>query len=267
MNTSLPSFPAQGGVPPLMAKEEAATRPAPIAIAFPTLRVQFDRIADEGVPERVDRQYLADMAEGTQFQYRQTFRWLGLTTPDDRPTPLLHELAATDQDSRPELFGKIMADRYPDLVGLPLDASNDDFFAVLRDHYGVTSGAQLKKMRTFFVRAMDYAGLSISPRIRPDKPGPGSRNRGEPWRTSESVARSANPAVDTSIAVRPPAARADHGELVERGTGAERRDISLGGAGSVSITVNVRWLDLSEDQFTKLRKLIKDIEALGDAGS
>jgi hypothetical protein len=50
------------------------------------------------------------------------------------------------------------------------------------------------------------------------------------------------------------------------GNAAERRDISLGDAGSVTVIVNVRWLDLSEDQFTKLRKLIKDIEALGDSG-
>jgi hypothetical protein len=46
----------------------------------------------------------------------------------------------------------------------------------------------------------------------------------------------------------------------------ERRHVTLGQAGTVSISVNVRWLDLSDDQFTKLRKLIKDIEALGEPG-
>lgn len=233
----------------------------PPPIAFPTFLARIVRMADEGVPEKVDKGYLDGMAVGTQFQYRQTFRSLGLTTGDDRPTPLLHELARTDRDSRPGLFGKIMSDRYPDLVGLPLDASNDDFFAVLRDHYGVTSSVQLKKMRTFFVAAADYAGLPISPNIKPSKPGPGSRRRGGNWHTSESV-----PRVATSTA-RTPAVRADHDER-GAGGGAGRWDIPLGGAASVSVVVNAdRWWELPDDQLIKLRNLIKAIEALGDSGT
>jgi hypothetical protein len=33
----------------------------------------------------------------------------------------------------------------------------------------------------------------------------------------------------------------------------------------VTMTVDVRWLDLPDDTFTRLRQLIKDIEALGSA--
>jgi Family of unknown function (DUF5343) len=47
---------------------------------------------------------------------------------------------------------------------------------------------------------------------------------------------------------------------------AERRDISLGDAGSVAVIVNVQWLDLPDEKFAKLRELIKDLEALGVAG-
>ena len=242
-----------------MASDE--TRLPPPSAAWPRFITVIDRMREEGVPEKVDKLYLADMAEGTQYNYRQTFRSLGLTGDDDRSLPALRELAEADAADRPELIGKIMSGRYPDLVGLPLDATNDDFFEVLRDHYGVTS-VQVKKIRTFFSRACDYAGLPMSPHIRPSKPGPGTRNRSERWHADQPVGRPAMTAVHT------PPARADHDEREAGGTGAQRRDISLGDAGSVSVIMNInRWWELSDDQFIKLRNLIKAIEALEDSGS
>jgi len=230
-----------------MADEE--TRKPPPYVAAPRFMSEITRMGDEGVPDKINKRYLADMAVGTAFQYRMAFRSLGLTTDDDRPTSLLTELAEASPDDRPELFGMIMSDRYPDLTGLPLDASKDDFSRVLKDGYGVESDVQRRKMLTFFVAAADYAGLQISPHIRPTKARPGPRKPRAGRRTS---ARASRPAKATA-------------RIPDDGP-AERRDIDLGDAGSVSVIVNVRWLDLSEDQFTKLRKLIKDIEALGDSG-
>lgn len=238
-----------------MADDETLMPPPPIA--FPTFRLRIERMSVEGVPARVDRAYLVDMAVGTQFQYRQSFRSLGLTTSEDEPTQLLHDLVNANPADRPEFFGKILAARYPDLTGLPPDASNDDFFAVLRDRYRVTSEVQRRKMRTFFVAAVSYAKLPISPHIRPARPGPGSRKGKEGQHASDAA----------TTAAHAPAARADGDEREAGGRGAERHDISLGDAGSVSVIVNVdRWWDLPDDQLLKLRKLIKDIEALGDSG-
>jgi hypothetical protein len=229
--------------------DEEPPKPLP-SIAWPTLIDRIGRIGEEGIPDKIDKVYLADMADTTQFQYRQAFRALGLTADDDRPTSLLADLVDASPGDRPELFGMIMSDQYPDLTGLPLDASKDDFFRVLRDQYDVKSDVQRRKMLTFFVHAADYAGLPISPGLRPTKAGTGTRkSRASRRRTSARASRSAKGTVHIP----------DDGP-------AERRDISLGDAGSVSVVVNVRWLDLSEDQFTKLRKLIKDIEALGDSG-
>jgi hypothetical protein len=224
--------------------DQETVKPLP-AVAFLGVLAQLDRMRDHGIPERVDKRYLDGMADGTQFQYRQALRYLGLTTNDDRPTPLLSELVGADQADRHELLGKIMSTRYPELTGLSLEASKDDFFAVLQD-YGVTSDIQRRKMLTFFVAAADYAGLQISPHIRPTKARTGPRKP------------KGSPQTETS-AGRPPKTTVHAPEV---------HDISLGDAGSVSVIVNVvRWWDLSDDQFTKLRKLIKDIEALGDSGT
>jgi hypothetical protein len=242
--------------------DEEIVKPLPY-VAFPVVLSQIDRMGgNEGIPGKLDKKYLVGMAEGTQFQYRQGFRYLGLTTNDDQPTPLLADLVRANQTDRRELFGKIMSTRWPDVTGLPSDASKDDFFAVLQDRYGVTSDVQRRKMLTFFVAAADYAGLRISPDIRPAKLGTGSRKPRGRRRTSRQASRPAKPAIHT------PEAHADPGGQEVNTMPAERQDISLGDAGSVSVIVNVaRWWDLSDDQFTKLRKLIKDIEALGDSGS
>ena len=74
-----------------MASDE--TRLPPLSAAWPRFITVIDRMREEGVPEKVDKLYLADMAEGTQYNYRQTFRSLGLTGDDDRSLPALRELA------------------------------------------------------------------------------------------------------------------------------------------------------------------------------
>ena len=39
--------------------------------------------------------------------------------------------------------------------------------------------------------------------------------------------------------------------------------VDFGDARVVTLTGNVRWLELSDESFTKLRRLAKDLEALG----
>ena len=238
--------------------DEPTVKPPPF-VAWPTLLARIDRMRDEGIPAKIDKRYLADMADGTQFQYRQAFRSLGLTTSDDVPTPLLADLVHADPADRPEMFQKVMLAWYPELTALPSGATKDDFFAVLINHYGVTSDVQRRKMLTFFVAAADYARIMISPDIRPSKARTGPR---------KSARRKGTPARrPAGTAARTPAVRTDRGGQEASGRGITQRHVSFGDAGSVSIVVNVSWLDLPEEEFTKLRKLIKDIEALGESGS
>jgi hypothetical protein len=231
-------------------------------VAFPVLLSCVDRMGgDEGIPPKVDKTFFTGMADGTQFQYRQAFRYLGLTSSDDRPTPLLADLVHASPADRRELFGTIISSRYPELTGLPSDASSDDFFALLRDRYGVASEVQRKKMRTFFIAAADYAGLPISSHIRPTKA------RTDPLQPTGSLQSDTPTSQPLTTAVYAPEGSADPGRQNANTILAGRQDISLGDAGSVSVTINVdRWWDLSEDQFAKLRTLIKDFEALRDSG-
>lgn len=157
-------------VSPAMADDETVNRVP--AIAFKGVEDLWNRMAREVIPDKFDRKYLADKAEGTQFGYRQSFRDMGLTTSDDRPTQLLRDLVNASAGDRRELFAKILLDRWADLAALP---SRDEFFRVLGDRYGLTSEAQQRKTLTFFVHAASYAGLEISPDLRPTGRGTGSR--------------------------------------------------------------------------------------------
>jgi hypothetical protein len=231
-------------------------------VAFPGTLALIDRMGGEGIPTKIDRAYLAGMADGTQFQYRQAFRYLGLTSHEDRPTALLTELVRANPTDRRELLGKIMSERYPELTGLPLDASKDDFFAVLEEQYGVTSDVQRRKMLTFFVASADYAEFPISPDIRPTKARTGPRKPRGKRRTSAPTGRR------TKAASRTPATSTDQGGQGANVMATQQHDISLGNAGSVSVVVSVdRWWELSENQLIQLRNLIKATEALRDSGS
>jgi hypothetical protein len=192
--------------------EEQTGHPLP-AVAFKGVLGQIDRMAREGIPAKIDKKYLAGMAEGTQFQYRQAFRCLGLTTGDDQPTRLLPNLVNASSADRRELFGKIMLARWADLTGLPRDASRDDFFGVLQHRYAVASDIQRRKMLTFFVAAADYAGLQISPRIRPAKPGTWPR------KPTVDTQHSAGPAPVTSTPMTRAEMRAQYFALLIKNVG------------------------------------------------
>lgn len=239
--------------------DEETPKPLPYT-AHPVMLSLFDRMSRSGIPEKLDKKYLVGMAEGTQFQYRQGFRYLGLTTDSDEPTPLLVAIVNANQADRRELFGKIMSDRYPDLFGLPLNASREDFFTVLLERYGVASDIQRKKMLTFYVAAADYAKLPISASIRPDKPG--TRRRKPIGRRRPPVTSAAKSAAGA------PEKRTDHSGREANGGSAEQGEISFGDAATATVVVNVRWwFGLPADQLLKLRELIKDIEALASSGS
>lgn len=154
---------------------DGETREPPPYVGFPAMLSQADRMARDGIPGKIDKDFLVGLKPGTQFQYRQGYRRSGLTTSDDKPTSLLIDLVHANQADRRRLWEKILLDRWPDLAELLKDASRDDFFAVLQHRYGVESDIQRRKMLTFFVAAADFARLDIGPRVRPSKPGTGAR--------------------------------------------------------------------------------------------
>jgi hypothetical protein len=136
---------------------------------------------------------------------------------------------------------------------------------------GFEPTGQIPRMVQLFIQLMVYAGIMPQPEPK-RRTGVTSQNTRTPRNRPAADPGQAGRAEHSGQSTVAP----EHGQHPEHsaprppsgmdGKATERRDISLGDAGSVTVIVNVRWLDLPEDQFTRLRKLIKDIEALGDSG-
>jgi hypothetical protein len=154
--------------------EAEDSRPVPPYAPFATLLHQLERMERDGVPSRIDKTYLIGMAGGTQNQLKHAMRSLGLISEHGEASQLLIDLAKKPEE-RPQLLARILRERYPSLVGLSQDATRGQLDEVLAE-YGL-NGVTARKAATFFVTAATYAGIPLSPHIKPAKGSPGTGTR------------------------------------------------------------------------------------------
>jgi len=191
----------------------------------------------------------------------QALTSLGFYGEDGDVTPEFNALRhAAEHDFKPRLAALLRESYAPILEVLDLDTATP--LDVENAFRGFLPTGQIPRMVQLFMGLMAYVGLMPEPKRRASMGASQSAPK-----TSRSGRGSAGTPSGNAGHERQPEHPAPELPNSLDGRAAERRDISLGDAGSVSVIVNVRWLDLPEDQFTKLRKLIKDIEALGHSGS
>jgi hypothetical protein len=152
-----------------MAVEEG-DRPIPPYASWGTVLNLIEKMEREGTPSRIDKSYLSSMSGTTQNQVRAALHSLGLVGESEKVTADLIALA-TKPDERRELVASMLQSRYPSLVALDTDATKGQLDEVLAS-YGL-NGETLRKARSFFVAAATFAGLPLSPHVKP-KPGPTS---------------------------------------------------------------------------------------------
>jgi hypothetical protein len=191
--------------------------------------------------------------------------FLGFYDENGNVTPEFDALRKVpEHDFRPRLAA-LLRNAYADVLeildpatAMPLDVENA--------FRGFEPTGQLPRMVQLFMGLMIYAG--VMPEGRRRQPPASTGSRADVSKQAAVKTASGNSSASTSglAAGQERKQQTPPKPAAAEGTAYERRDVTLGAAGSVSIIVNVRWLDLSDDQFTKLRKLIKDIEALGDPG-
>jgi Family of unknown function (DUF5343) len=191
--------------------------------------------------------------------------YLGFYDENGNVTPEFDALRhAQEHDFKPRLAA-LLREAYAPVLEV-FDPATATLLDVENAFRGYLPTGQLPRMVQLFMGLMIYADLM-----------PEDRRKATGGSQAGTRTPKVRPAVERGPARGPAGAGAGREPQPERpapeppgsvdGGTPERRDISLGDAGSVTVTVNVRWLDLTDDQFTKLRKLIKDIEALGHSGS
>jgi hypothetical protein len=174
-----------------------------------------------------------------------------------------------EHDFKPRLAA-LLREAYAPILEV-LDPATATLTDVENAFRGFEPTGQIPRMVQLFIQLMAYVGIMPEPeakrrtsggsgqqaaKVSKDKPERAQSGRiGQSGQSTVNLEHGQQPGHSAS----PPPGGVD-------GRPIERRDISLGDAGSVTVIVNVQWLDLSDDQFTKLRQLIKDIEALGESG-
>lgn len=192
--------------------------------------------------------------------------FLGFYDEDGKVTPEFDALCGVpEEDFKPRLAALLRKAYAPILEVLdPATAMPADVENAFR---GFQPVGQLPRMVQLFIGLMTYVG------IMPEVKRHVVSVRSDPPRAEVRRLRARVPSVEV-VQTKPPVERevprmVESAELApskDADDRAERREVMLGDAGKVTIIVEVNWLDLSDDQFTELRGLIKRIESLGGSG-
>jgi hypothetical protein len=230
-------------------KDAKAWRPP--YMSYETLANFFDKkIGDNPLPPRIDTHFLDNYAGSVRPLLITALKTMGMLDDNNRVLEPLHE-AARGPGERKAVFRAWATDFYADQIALAGQHATAQMLWESFSKRGGVSGSTLRRAVIFYLALANDIGLPLSAHFKAPKASSSSP------RPSRTFARQQPEDVTAQIL---------DGSAPDLTTAPEQRDVKLGTAGTVSIIVNVRWLDLSDDQFTKLRKLIKDIEALGKSG-
>jgi hypothetical protein len=189
-----------------------------------------------GVPNRIDRSVWPSLYGAAQGQLLAAFRFLGLTDEQGAPSQLLGELAAAGPEARQRLLRRVLEKSYPDLIALDLARASPRQLEEAMRRGGYT-GATLRKAVSFFLQAAVYAGLPLSVLLRK------KTRRGELRRAAPRHA----PA-------RPAAA------------GGESRTLRLRSGGALTLSMDVKFLELSREDRQFVFGLLDEMTAYEQAG-
>jgi hypothetical protein len=232
------------------AKDDKAWR-APY-MSYDTLKNFFDKkLGDNPLPPRIDTYFLDNYAGSVRPLLLATLKTMGMIDESNQVLGPLYE-AVKGADSRKAVTRAWAEDFYAEQIKLAGQHATAQMLWESFNKQGGFTGSTLRRAVIFYLALAKDLGLPLSTHFRSPKAT-----------SSPQKSVKVTPPPPATVDARPP--ERDSG-VPDGSVAYERRTITLGTAGSVEIMVNVRWLDLSEDQFTKLRKLIKDIEALGQSG-
>jgi hypothetical protein len=222
----------------------------PPYFSFATFWSFMGDLAAKPLPPKIDRMMLKSKSGTDQANLMFALRAFDLV--DDSfmvNAAKLGPIAHGDEESRAQALGDIVREHYPNALALSeQNGTEGQLHELFRDQYGLASADTRRKAVTFFLHAARKAGIELSEHFPSSRPGSGSPGSPRPRRPRKPA---------TPITPRPVV-------TTEQAATGERKTVSFGDAGQVTVTVDVKWLDLADNVFTGLRKVIRDLEALGD---
>jgi len=223
-------------------------------MSYATLSNFIDtKISAGAVPPKIDSGFLDNYAGSVRPLIIATLKTIGMIDEENLVQDSLRE-AVRGPESRKAMLRAWAEQFYAEQIKLAeQNATASMLWSSFTKHQ--INGSTMRRAVIFYLGLSEDIGLPLSAYFKPPKAPPSEGRTRAPKVDKDSRAGETGPSNRSA----PPAAS-------PTAAGIERRVIKLGSAGTVEVTVQVRWLDLPEDKFTKLRKLIKDIEALELAG-
>jgi hypothetical protein len=220
----------------------------PPYISWATLNGLFTKLAVGPIPPRIDKGYLDNYSGGTQSILLVTLRTLALIDTEGKVSPELVEIA-TDEDTRKVYLREQLDKLYPEQLGLAQENATgqqlEESFRKWR-----LQGSTLRKAIAFYLDLVKYTEAPNSPFFKvPKQSG-----------TTASRRLSKGTNTDTDADTN---GQSDPGGPPPRTTKGEQFVVDLGGAGQVTVNVEVKWLDLSDSLFTALRRVTNELRSLG----
>lgn len=152
--------------------ETAESRIGPPFLPFVTLQGTIHVFSEKGVPSLIDKRTFSTASGSMQVEIIRALKFLGLVDASGHPSEKLTAIAAAEaatgamsEDYRAELRAILIAAYQPimklDLATITEHHLRDEFARA----YGL-SGESSKKAMTFFLKAAQKAGMTISPWIK-----------------------------------------------------------------------------------------------------
>lgn len=230
-----------------MASEETPGTPA--YIPWKTFTNTLDALA-QSMPNRIDPSAFPGQSGTVKNQLLLTFRFFGLIADDGKPTQTLLAVAVADESARKAALRKLIDQKYQPLFALNLMKTTPAEFAEkMTAVYNVTGDTRLKATR-FFLAALAYLGIEVSPLLLRDKTKTMGSN-GTPRRRRVNRVRNVD---DDEEDVD------DEDEPSPVSSAAESRSVELRSGGTLTLSATTKFMALSSADRSFVFGLIDKLE-------
>lgn len=228
----------------------------PPYFAFQTFWTFLGDLAAKPLPPKIDRSLLKSKSGTDQANLLMALRAFDLM--DDNNTvngAALASVAQGAEESRAHALGDLVKRHYGKALDLSEQSGTEgQLHDLFRDDFALSAADTRRKAVTFFLHAARRAGIPLSEHFPSTRSGSGAPGTPKVKRsTAASKRKSAPPMGSAGTPV----------VTTEQTASGEHKRVSFGDSGLVTVNVDVKWLDLPEHVFTGLRKVIRDLEALG----
>src|SRR5271163_1766138 len=146
--------------------ERARSTGTPPYTSYRTFKTFIQDLDEHGVPSRIDRSVLTRFSGVVGTQLMHALRFLGLIEGHGRPTQRLKELVnAHSAGHWPEKFLELLRQEYAPMFAIELETATPSHFNEAFRKAFPAADAVVQKCVTFFLYAVNDAGVKISARV------------------------------------------------------------------------------------------------------